>query len=82
MTKKRKLYCYVDEIGQDTRGQLFVVVALLTGGDQRDSFVRQLKTAEMASGSVLGFRSFSSRCSIKKTTVPFRIAAMGRGWKA
>lgn len=31
---KQKLYCYVDETGQDTKGGLFIVVALVTGNEK------------------------------------------------
>ena len=37
-SKKQKLYCYVDETGQDTRGDLFLVCVVIT-----DQAVEQLK---------------------------------------
>ena len=30
----RKLYCYVDETGQDTQGELFIVTVVVTGQDR------------------------------------------------
>lgn len=32
--KRQKLYCYVDESGQDTRGRLFVVGVVVTGAER------------------------------------------------
>lgn len=34
---KQKLYCYVDETGQDTEGQIFVVSIVLTGKERDES---------------------------------------------
>jgi hypothetical protein len=46
---KQKLYCYVDESGQDTTGELFfVVVAILS--DDRDDIRRYLTDLEERSG--------------------------------
>jgi len=33
---KEKLYCYVDETGQDARASIFVVVAIIAAGEQED----------------------------------------------
>jgi len=33
----QKLYCYLDETGQDTAGGLFVVAAVITGLSERAS---------------------------------------------
>jgi hypothetical protein len=41
-----KLYCYVDETGQDTGGRLFIVAVILTS-DQRDELRSILQRAEM-----------------------------------
>ena len=30
---KQKLYCYVDETGQDTKGAMFLVVVVITAED-------------------------------------------------
>ncbi len=34
MTKKKKIYCYVDENGQDTNGKLFIVSIVVTETDR------------------------------------------------
>lgn len=47
--QKQKLYCYVDETGQDTRGKLFLVVVVIVG-KQRDDLRRELAEIERASG--------------------------------
>lgn len=47
--KTQKLYCYVDETGQDTTGQLFIVAVVMTD-DRRDELATQLETAEQSSG--------------------------------
>jgi hypothetical protein len=35
-TRRRKLYCYVDETGQDARSEAFVVVAMVTEEQQEE----------------------------------------------
>jgi hypothetical protein len=47
---KRKFYCYVDESGQDTSGQLFVVSVIVTGREARDQLERGLEQLEQSSG--------------------------------
>jgi hypothetical protein len=49
MQKSQKLYCYVDETGQDTKGQLFIVVAVVVN-DERDRLNSYLEGAEVTSG--------------------------------
>ena len=44
-----KLYCYVDETGQDTKGALFVVSVAVTKKD-RDELRELLAKLEKASG--------------------------------
>lgn len=44
-TPRKRLYCYVDESGQDTAGDFFVVSILVTG-DERDSLLEQLLEIE------------------------------------
>lgn len=44
-----KFFCYVDESGQDTQGQLFVVGVVLTS-DQRDELKRHCEALEQQSG--------------------------------
>lgn len=46
---QQKLYCYVDETGQDTKGALFIVVALVTG-KERDELEAFLEGTEQKSG--------------------------------
>lgn len=48
-TKKQKLYCYVDETGQDTKGALFVVSVAVTKED-REELREILASAEKTSG--------------------------------
>ena len=55
MTKrhpKQKLYCYVDETGQDTKGDLFLV-ALVVTGSERDELIREAERIEETSGKGL-----------------------------
>ncbi len=40
-----KLYCYVDETGQDTKGKLFVVSVVITGKERRE-IVKYLERIE------------------------------------
>lgn len=42
-----KIYCYVDETGQDTKGKLFVVVAVIVG-KTRDQLLADLCSIEKA----------------------------------
>lgn len=48
-THKQKLYCYVDETGQDTKGKLFIVSVVITG-DERDELLEKLEAVEQATG--------------------------------
>lgn len=45
----KKLYCYVDETGQDTLGRLFIVAVVVTD-EQRDDLERYLEQLETSSG--------------------------------
>ncbi len=47
--KAHKLYCFVDETGQDTLGKLFVVVAVMVD-DDRDRLRTFLRQLEKSSG--------------------------------
>ena len=47
-----KLFCYVDETGQDTLGRFFIVATIVLG-KERDSFVLFLEEAEQKSGKKL-----------------------------
>jgi hypothetical protein len=47
----QKLYCYVDESGQDTHGRIFVVaLVVLTSGKQKDELFALCEQVEIASG--------------------------------
>lgn len=46
---KQKLYCYVDETGQDTEGQLFLVSVVVTEQEQ-ETIARELERIEAESG--------------------------------
>lgn len=45
----KKLYCYVDETGQDTEGNIFLVSIVITG-DERDHLADLLQEIERISG--------------------------------
>lgn len=49
MPKTHKLYCYVDETGQDTEGRLFIVVTVIVAGE-RHKLDAYLEQAEKDSG--------------------------------
>lgn len=49
MTETRKLYCFVDETGQDTKGHLYIVVAVLSQ-EPREQLYEALIKAEYESG--------------------------------
>src|ERR1044071_7275609 len=49
---KQKLYCYVDETGQDTQGDLFLV-ALVVTGRERDELVNEAEQIEKKTGKGL-----------------------------
>ncbi len=36
MALTHKLFCYVDETGQDTQGRLFVVAVVVTGSEREE----------------------------------------------
>ena len=45
----QKIYCYVDESGQDTRGDLFVV-AVVVVAEEKDDLANTLETIEQETG--------------------------------
>lgn len=49
MASTHKLYCYVDETGQDTKGQLFIVVTVVVA-EERYRLDAYLEAAEKTSG--------------------------------
>jgi hypothetical protein len=48
-----KLYCYVDETGQDTEGELFLVAVVLQGREMLDHLEQRLYQIEESSGKQL-----------------------------
>lgn len=46
---KQKLYCYVDENGQDTKGDVFIVSVVVTG-KERDELLTLCEEIEVDSG--------------------------------
>lgn len=46
---KKKLYCYVDENGQDTKGDVFIVSVVVTS-NERDELLRLCEDIERESG--------------------------------
>ena len=46
----QKLYCYVDETGQDTVGVFFLVVAVVAEKDSAHRLEKQLEKIEKESG--------------------------------
>ena len=48
-SEHQKIYCYVDETGQDTLGELFIVSVVVNSAD-RDALVAVLEKIERTSG--------------------------------
>lgn len=46
--KPQKLYCYVDETGQDTQGRFFLV-AIIISGEERENLIKGLEKIEKES---------------------------------
>lgn len=46
----KKLYCYVDETGQDTKGKIFLVSIVISGKKEKDQFENKLFDIEKRSG--------------------------------
>lgn len=49
MSSPRKLFCYVDETGQDTRGELFIISVVITA-EERDQLVQICEQMEQLTG--------------------------------
>ncbi len=64
----KKLYCYVDETGQDTQGELFIVSVAVT--EERDSLRQLCETIERETGK--------GRVKWIKTARPRRVAYIRR----
>jgi hypothetical protein len=61
----QKLYCYVDESGQDTKGRFFLVAIVITG-EEREVMMQELEKIEGESGKGI--------LKWKKTSVERRVA--------
>ena len=48
-SKIQKLYCYIDETGQDTLGELFIVAIVVTDERQRE-LEKSLEAIEASTG--------------------------------
>lgn len=46
--EKTKLYCYVDETGQDTKGDVFIVSVVIP--DDREAVLQYLEALEVRTG--------------------------------
>ena len=67
----KKIYCYVDETGQDTKGKLFIVSIVVVGKD-KDLFQKAVEEVEIESGkrrSKWGKTNYSSRISYLKKLI-------------
>ncbi len=49
MTSVKRLFCYVDESGQDTKGALFIVSVVITG-QERESLIQICEAIERECG--------------------------------
>lgn len=67
--KIQKLYCYVDETGQDTLGRFFLVAIVITG-EEREDIIRELELIEKE--TTKGITKW------KKTSLQRRIAYIQR----
>ncbi|MEK7572042.1 MAG: DUF3800 domain-containing protein [Patescibacteria group bacterium] len=68
-TSQLKLYCYVDETGQDTKGELFIVSVIITKEDRAD-IIKTLEEIERNSGK--------GKTKWVKTKKEFKIAYLER----
>ncbi len=59
--KPHKLYCYVDETGQDTKGQLFIVVAIMTVEPSEVAALLEAAESSSGKGKVKWHRSRQSK---------------------
>jgi len=62
---KQKLYCYVDETGQDTQGKLFLVSVVITSS-QKEKLRDKLSKIEQASGKKIKKWTKATRVQRKK----------------
>jgi len=69
MTSAHKIFCYVDETGQDTKGELFIVSIVITS-KEREQLVRICETIENETGK--------GRSKWIKTKYKYRFAYLRR----
>lgn len=69
-----KLYCYVDETGQDTQGRLFLV-AVVVSGQEREQLRALCETLEDQSGK--GHRKWSKTSSVRQIKYVRSIVGQG-----
>ena len=55
MTKKQKLYCYVDETGQDPGADYFIVVAIVS---EQEQFILKEKLVEVETDTKVGSKKW------------------------
>ena len=76
--QKQKLYCYVDETGQDSRSKVFVVVAVVTEKEQQ-KLRQQIVSAEQEAGLGLSkWNNASHRRRIKFLSIMLE-RSIGKG---
>lgn len=63
MAKTQKLYCYVDETGQDTKGRFFLVAIVITG-EEREGLIRELEYIEAS--SLKGIRKWKNTKPVRR----------------
>jgi len=62
---KQKLYCYVDETGQDARSNVFIVVAVVKAGEQEDTRVALTRIEHEAETNQLKWHKTESSRRLK-----------------
>ena len=77
-SKKRKLYCYVDEAGQDTASSVFVVAAVVSAGEQ-DKLREILMEIERAAGT--GHRKWHENRPARRLRYLNLVIERGVGYK-
>jgi hypothetical protein len=68
-SKTKKLYCYVDETGQDTLGRFFLVAIVITG-EEREIIIKELELIEK--------ETLKGASKWKKASLQRRVAYMER----
>lgn len=65
----QKIYCYVDETGQDIKSEIFVVVAVVSAGDQDQIRKQLLKIEEVVKTRKLKWRKLRNDRRMKYLTL-------------